>query len=73
MLSWQLKTCPNAQKVAVNTVEDIGLSTCISVETLKLIWAAGERRNNLSTALPKPVTGPPLQEGEYLPHLLLKE
>lgn len=73
MLSRQLEARPNAQKVVVDVIKDVGLPTRISAKTLELIWAVGEQRNSLGIALPKPVIGLPFQEGEDPSHLLFKK
>ena len=69
----QLQARPNTQKVVVDVFEDVSLPMCISMETLKLIWAMSEWGNDLGATLSKPVVGPPLQEGEDPSHLLFEE
>ena len=69
----RLQACSNTQKVVVDVLEDVSLPMCISMETLKLIWAMSERGNDLGAALLKPVVGPPLQEGKDPSHLLFEE
>ena len=42
VLSRQFETFPNAQKVVMDVIEDIGLPTRISMKTLGLIQTVGQ-------------------------------
>ena len=72
MLSWQLETFPDAQKVVMHFTEDVCLPACVSAKTLKLERTDCEWGDHLVAALSKPALGSPIQELEGAPHLLLK-